>query len=200
LCRKYNKKLVFASSSEVYGTSRSKFMKETHQLDPQSPYAASKVAADRLCHSYIKTYGMNICILRNFNTFGEYQADDSYGGVIARFTRKALLGEPLEVFGSGEQERDYMFIDDCVRGYMIASKYSGVLNVGTGECVTINEVAEQIKRITKSKSPIVHVNERPGEVMRLCADISLANSLGFKPQTKFERDLRKYINWYKKEL
>src|SRR3990167_10429668 len=113
-CRKYGKKLVFASSSEVYGTSQSEFMSETHPLDAQSPYAASKVAGDRLCKSYIDTYGMDISILRNFNTFGEYQNDGSYGGVIAIFTRQALAGEPITIYGTGEQERDYMYIEDAL--------------------------------------------------------------------------------------
>lgn len=201
-CRKYKKKLVFASSSEVYGTGQTEYMAETHALDAQSPYAASKVAGDRLCKSYIDTYGCDICILRNFNTFGPFQNDGnegkSYGAVIGIFTRAALRSEPIQVFGSGSQERDYIYITDALKGYEIASTYTGVLNIGTGRTVSINELAEKIKTLCGSKSEIVHVMDRPGEVMRLCADISKAKTLGFIPSTNFDTDLRTYIEWYRK--
>lgn len=202
-CRKYKKKLVFASSSEVYGSSQTEFMAEDHPLDAQSPYAASKVAGDRLCKSYIDTYGMDITILRNFNTFGPYQNDgndgSSYGAVIGIFTRAALKNEPIRIFGDGEQRRDYIFISDALKGYEIASRYTGVLNIGTGDTVSINELAEKIKRLTNSNSEIVHVDARPGEVMRLCADITKARSLGFTPETNFDKHLAEYISWYKDE-
>lgn len=200
-CRKYNKKLVFASSSEVYGTSQSEFMSETHQLDAQSPYAASKVAGDRLCKAYIDTYGMDICILRNFNTFGPYQNDGgegkSYGAVMGIFTRAALRNEPLRIFGDGEQRRDYMYITDALKGYEIASKYIGVLNIGSGTTISINELAEKIIKLTDSKSEIIHVEPRPGEVQRLCAGIDRAQSLGFLPETNFDVHLRMYVDWFK---
>ena len=200
LCRKYKKKLVFASTSEVYGSSQEEFMDERHQLDAQSPYAASKVAGDRLCKSYIDTYGMDIAILRNFNTFGEYQNDGSYGGVIAIFTKQALNNEPITIYGSGEQERDYMYIDDAVNGYILASKITGVINIGTGTTVKIKELAEQIKEITKSKSEIIHLDDRAGEVQRLCAGIDKAKSLGYTPQTDFKKHLTQYINWYGRDI
>ncbi len=202
-CRRYGKKLVFASSSEVYGTSTSIEMGEHHPTNPQSPYAASKLAGDALCRAYIDTYKMDIVVLRNFNTFGIYQNDGSYGGVISIFTKAALEGKPLHIFGNGEQERDYMEVSDAVQAYIISAfsqdKLVGVLNAGTGKTITVNEIADLVKKITKSKSEIIHVEPRPGEVQRLCADNSLAMSYGFKPTTVFERDLESYINWYSKE-
>lgn len=200
-CRKYGKKLVFASSSEVYGTSQSEFMSESHPLDAQSPYAASKVAGDRLCKSYIDTYGMDIAILRNFNTFGPYQNDGgegkSYGAVIGIFTKAALRGEPIRIFGDGEQRRDYIYVTDALKGYEIASRYTGVLNIGSGTTVSINEIAEKIIKLTNSKSEIIHVDSRPGEVQRLCADITRAKSLGFSPETNFDVCLKAYIDWFR---
>ncbi len=200
-CRKYRKKLVFASTSEVYGTSQTDYMAETHPLDAQSPYAASKVAGDRLCKAYIDTYGLDICILRNFNTFGPYQNDggegSSYGAVIGIFTRAALRNEPIRIFGDGEQRRDYMYITDAIKGYEIASRYTGVLNIGSGQTVSINELAKKIIAITGSSSEIVHVDPRPGEVNRLCAGIDLARTLGFTPETDFDKHLKDYIDWYK---
>lgn len=195
-CRKYKKKLIFASSSEIYGTSQTDAMTEEHPLDCQSPYAATKVAGDRLCKSYIDTYGMDISILRNFNTFGEWQNDGSYGGVIAIFTRQALAGKPITIFGDGTQERDYMYIDDAIKGYKLASTMTGTLNVGTGDTTSINNIAIMIKNITGTPSEIIHTKERPGEVQRLCADISKAGRLGFRSTTKFIVNLKKYIDWY----
>lgn len=200
LCRKYNKRMVFASTSEVYGSSQVDFMNESHPLDGQSPYAASKTAADRMCFAYYTTYGLDVRILRNFNTFGPYQNDDSYGGVIAIFTRLALKGEPMRIFGSGEQMRDYMSIYDALKGYRICIETPGlagqVINVGSGKTVTINYLAEKIKKLTKSKSKIIHVEPRPGEVMRLCADTTRARELGYFSDTDFDRDLAEYIKWY----
>ena len=199
-CRKYSRKLVFASSSEVYGTSQKEYMDETHPLDAQSPYAASKVAGDRLCKAYIDTYGCDICILRNFNTFGPYQNDGgegtSYGAVIGIFTRAALRGEPLQIFGDGNQERDYIYITDALKGYELASVYNGVLNIGSGRTISINDLARNVKDLTGSKSEIVHIGARPGEVSRLCADITRAKKLGFSPTTDFRKHLKEYIDWY----
>lgn len=202
-CKKYKKKLVFASSSEVYGSSQTSFMSEDHKLDAQSPYAATKVAGDRLCKSYYDTYGLDVTILRNFNTFGEWQNDTSYGGVIAIFTRKALAGEDLTIFGDGQQCRDYMYISDAIRGYelCINNNLAGkAINIGTGKTITINKLANLIKKITKSKSKILHIDERPGEVERLCADTTFAKSLGFESITDFEKDLTNYVKWFKTRI
>lgn len=200
LVRKYNKKMILASTSEVYGTSQSEKISESHPLDCQSPYAASKVAAERLAYSYYKTYGTKVAILRNFNTFGPYQADDGYGGAIAIFTRQALQGKPITIYGSGKQQRDYMSVKDAIRGYEFLFEqgaWGQAVNIGTGKTVEIIELAKTIKSLTNSKSEIVHLDERQGEVMRLCADSSLAQSLGFKLMTNFEHDLYDYTEWYK---
>jgi nucleoside-diphosphate-sugar epimerase len=219
LVKKYNKKMVFASSSEVYGTQeyamfyckchRKNLLEkgygsipEIHPLNAQSPYAASKVAGDRLCKSYFDTYGTKVAILRNFNTFGPFQADGSYGSVIAKFIKRCLRGEQLEVYGTGKQSRDYMDVSDALRGYELCLKkglWGTPINIGTGKTIEINWLASTIKELTKSKSNIIHTKERPGEVQRLCANIAFASSLGFKPQTDFIKHLTKYINWFKKQ-
>jgi len=202
-CKKFKKKLVFASSSEVYGTSQVDFMPETHQLDGQSPYAASKTAGDRLCKAYADTFGLDVVILRNFNTFGEWQNDSSYGSVIAKFTKAALEGSPLYIFGDGQQERDYMHVNNAVLAYDFCSRELGAgttLNVGSGKTVRILDLASTIKRLTKTKSPIIHVEPRPGEVQRLCADMTKAKDLGFDPSFNFENDLYNYIIWYNSNL
>lgn len=202
LCKKYKtNKCVIASTSEIYGGSQTHLMSELHPLDCQSPYGASKVAADRLAKSYIDTFGMNIVIIRNFNAFGPYQNDGSYGSVIARFAKAALANEPLYIYGTGEQSRDYMYIDDIMQAYSFAIEKlpAGVYNFGTGTAYTINDIAKRIVDITRSKSEIFHVAARAGEVERLCCDIAKAKSCGFIPTTDFDRDLTKYLDWYGKQ-
>lgn len=203
-CRKHKKRMVFASTSEVYGTSQCEFMDETHPLDASSPYGASKVGADRLCKSYFDAFGTDVRILRNFNTFGPYQNDTSYGGVIAIFTRKALANEDLRVFGTGEQERDYMHISDAIKGYMICIEHEGldgqVINVGTGRTVKIKDLAEKIVQYSGSSSKIIRVASRPGEVMRLCAGTKKVESLGFVSTTNFDENLKSYVQWYGKNF
>ena len=199
-CRKFNKRLLIASSSEVYGTALTDKMKEDHPLNPHSPYSASKVAGDRLAYSYWVTYGLPVTIIRNFNTFGNYQAFDSYGGVIAKFTYRTLKGLPPQIYGDGSQERDYMNVEDAVTAYKtcFADKTIGkVINFGTGKTIKIKDLAEMVVGIIDSSIVPEYVPPRAGEVQRLCADISLAESLGFKPKTDFEKDLIKYINWFK---
>lgn len=199
-CRKFNKRLVLASTSEVYGTALYDTIDESHPLNPQSPYAASKVAADRLAWSYWKTYGLPVTIVRNFNFFGEHQSFTSYGGVIARFTYEALNGRSPKIFGDGLQERDYMNSEDAVKAYKTCfdDKLIGkVVNFGTGKTVKIKDLANMVvKQINPSLIP-EHVAPRPGEVQRLCCDSSLAQSYGWKPTTDFEKDLNKYIYWFR---
>lgn len=200
---KYNKKMVFASSSEVYGSAQTEFISEVHPLDAQSPYAASKVAGDRLCKSYYDSYGTKVAILRNFNTFGPYQADDSYGGAIAIFTRKALLGEPIKVFGDGNQKRDYISVEDAIAGYELCIEkelWGKPINIGSGKTIRIQELAMKIRDLAGSNSKIINVEPRAGEVQRLCADTSFARSLGFKPKTKFDDNLKDYVRWYKNKI
>lgn len=202
--RRYGKQVVFASSSEVYGTAQTDKITESHPLDGHSPYAASKAAGDRLCKAYHETYGLEVAILRNFNTFGPYQGDDSYGSAIAIFTRRALRGEPLLVYGDGLQERDYISIDDAVAGYNLclsAKAWGQPINVGSGNSIRVIDLAKMIVELaadlTGQHSEIKHVQPRPGEVKRLCADTSLAQSYGFVLAYDFENALEKYVRWYK---
>jgi len=199
ICKEFGIKCIIASTSEVYGSSQSKYMNEQHQLDCQSPYGASKVAADRLAKSYIDTYGMDIIIIRNFNAFGPYQNDGSYGSVIAKFTKAALNNQDIKIFGSGLQSRDYMYIDDIVQAYTFAIQtlLPGVYNFGTATTKTVNYIAKKIVAITGSQSKIIHAAPRSGEVQRLCCDITKVKQYGFEPLTRFNRDLKIYVEWYK---
>ncbi len=193
-------KIIFASTSEVYGTALTDSINEDHPLNPQSPYAASKAAADRLCYAYSKTYGMNVSIIRNFNTFGPFQKDTGYGSVIPIFIRRVLENKPPIIYGSGEQTRDFMYIEDAIRAYDIVmnNHCDGSLNFGSGRDITMNDLAGMIIKLCGKELTPVHVEPRPGEVLKLCADISKSRAMGFEPKFTLENGIKTLIDWTKK--
>lgn len=205
LARRYDvEKVIYASTSEIYGSAQYVPMDEKHPLDPMHPYGASKLAADRMCHAYIQTYGINICILRLFNTFGPRQKDTGYGGAISIFAKRVLSDRPPIIYGDGKQSRDYLYIEDAVNAYesILDSKrpLKEPINFGTGKDVAILSVANNIVRLFGKKGKIkpVHVAPRPGEVRRLVADNKKARKLlGWKPTYSFNEGLKKFVEWYK---
>lgn len=193
--------VIFASSSEVYGTSQCEKMDENHPLEAPHPYGASKIAADRMCYSYAKTYKMPVDIVRCFNLYGPRQKDFGYGGVISLFMRKAIIGEPLTIYGDGEQSRDYTYVTDAV------AFYTGLLggcivndgpwNVGIGTDVSINRLAETINTICDRDSLIIHTDARPSEVIRLCCNNGKALKMGWRPRVGLEDGLISLYKWFK---
>lgn len=197
--------LIYASTSEVYGSALYVPMDEKHEMNPASPYAASKAAADRLCFSYYNTYQLPLVIVRCFNTFGPRQADAGYAAVIPQFIRRVLQGLPPLIYGDGKQTRDYMYVKDAVKAYSLvfesAEKLLGkTINFGSGSEVSINKLADTIIKLCgyKGKMSPAHIVSRPGEVKRLYADITNAkNLLGFKPEYSLEKGLGELIEWYR---
>lgn len=204
LARFYDvRRVVHASSSEVYGSAQYVPINEKHPLAAPHPYGASKVAADRMCYAYGVTYGMDIAILRMFNIFGPHQRDVGYGGVISIFTRRILNHTPPVIYGDGRQTRDYTYIDDAVRAYDLALKHAEKLpepiNFGTGKEVSINDLANKIIEYCGEKGKIKPVNVEPriGEVKRLIADSTKAKSLlGWEPQCDLDSGLESFVKWY----
>lgn len=194
-------KVVHASTSEVYGSAEYIPMDEKHPLNSPHPYGASKIAADRMCYAYIETYGMNICIMRPFNLYGPRQKDSGYGGAISIFTKRVLSDVPPIIYGTGEQARDYTFVDDIVRAYDLILKHPTPIrepvNFGTGIDIKINDLAMKIIHLCGKDMTPVHVEGRPGEVERLIADITKAKKLGWKPKFSLTDGLKSYIDWYK---
>ncbi len=189
-------RVVCTSSSEVYGTAMTESISESHPLNPTSPYAASKAAADRYCHSYIQTYGMPVAIIRPFNTYGPRHTYD----VIPRFIRMALKDEPITIYGTGEQTRDFMYVSDTVNAFLtMASREEAagnVVNFGTGKDVSIKKIAHLINEISGSRSEITHIETRAAEVQRLCCDYSKARALfSWAPEVGIEEGLRRNIDW-----
>jgi len=198
-------KILFASTSEVYGSAKYVPMNEDHPLAAQHPYGVSKIAADRLCYTYNETYDLGIDIIRCFNFFGPRQKDSGYGGVIAIFINRVLQNKPPIIYGDGNQTRDYMYVDDAVNAYdkVLHSKDNPGkygINFGTGTEKSVNEIAELTIKYAGAGENLkaIHVDPRPIEVQRLFADISKAKELlDFTPRIHFEQGISLLMDWYK---
>jgi UDP-glucose 4-epimerase len=184
-----------ASSSEVYGSAQYDPMDENHPLDAPHPYGASKIAADRLCFAYNKTYNMPITICRFFNIFGPRQRDIGYGGVISLFLRKSLQNIPLMIYGDGMQVRDYLYITDAISAYKTVLDNNaglGPYNFGTCRYISILEIAKMIS------DNIVFDKARPSEVKKLICNYAKANrELNWEPKISFEDGLEKFKQWFR---
>ena len=198
------KHIIHASTSEVYGSAEYYPIDENHPLNAPHPYGASKIAADRMCYAYIRTYGMKISIARLFNIFGPRQRDVGYGGVISIFTRRLLKNMPPIIYGDGSQTRDYVYIDDAVRAYDAILKHeepiNEPINFGSGREESIIDLANMLIDICDKKGTIkpVHVEPRIGEVRQLIAKAEKAQSLlGWKSQFTLEQGLKDFVQWYK---
>ena len=198
------KRVIHASTSEVYGSALYAPIDENHPLNAPHPYGASKIAADRMCYAYIQTYGMNISIVRCFNIFGPRQRDIGYGGVISIFTRRVLNDVPPIIYGDGTQTRDYTYINDVVRAYDLVLNHNGPItepiNFGTGKEVSIIDLANKIIDLCGKNGEIkpVRIEPRIGEVKRLIADATKAGELlKWVPKYKLEEGLKDFIQWYK---
>jgi len=206
------KLMLYASSSEVYGTAQYFPMDEKHPFNPQSPYAAGKAASDRLCSSYYHVYKVPVIILRQFNTYGPGQRLKGYSAVIPKFISQVLTNSPPTIYGSGEQTKDFHYIHDLISAYLLIIKkwedldiLGQAINFGTGRETSINKLADVILEAASRKTgkPLserlrpVYLPPRPGEVMRFAADISLARTkLGFEPKVSLEEGIAKYIDWF----
>jgi len=198
------KKVINASTSEVYGSAQYAPIDEKHPLEAPHPYGASKIAADRMCYSYIQTYGMDIVIMRLFNVFGPRQKDIGYGGVISIFTRRVLNNMPPIIYGDGSQTRDYTYIADAVKAYDLALNYTKQINepinFGTGVEVSILDLANMIINLSNKNNSLkpIHVEPRIGEVKRLIADATKAKKiLGWSASYDFKKGLKEFFEWYK---
>jgi UDP-glucose 4-epimerase len=198
------RRVIHVSTSEVYGSAQYTPMDEAHPLAAPHPYGASKIAADRTCYAYIKTYNMDISVMRPFNIFGPRQKDTGYGGVISLFVKRVLSGMPPIIYGDGNQTRDYTYIEDAVRAFDSVLNHkepiAEPINFGTGSEIKIIDLANEIIKLCGKENQLkpVHVEPRPGEVQRLLANVSKAEKvLGWKPKYKFEDGLEQFIHWYR---
>jgi len=191
--RREDARVVFASSAAVYGQPSSRPIAETHPKQPTSPYGVSKLAADHYVRQYAALYDLPTVSLRYFNAYGPGQPGGDYSGVISTFVEQARAGEPITVNGDGEQTRDFVHVNDIVRANLRAATTPHVgnaFNVGTGDVVTIAELAESIKRVTDSNASISHVDPRPGDIQHSRADTTAAREkLGFEASVSLQEGL-----------
>jgi UDP-glucose 4-epimerase len=196
--------LIHCSSSEAYGTALYVPMDEGHPEKPLTPYAASKIACDHIVTSYYKTFGLDVAIARPFNAYGPRQNEHSYAGVIPLTIERILNGQKPIIHGDGLQTRDYTYVEDTAEAilqmYMSPQTRGHVVNIASGQEISIKRIIEQIIELTDYKGPVEYAEPRPGDVRRHRGDISLARQLiGYKPMTDFYDGLKKTISWYKSE-
>jgi nucleoside-diphosphate-sugar epimerase len=190
-------RVVYASSSSVYGDSPALPKSEELAPSPISPYAVSKLAAEHYCRVFSKLYGVETVSLRYFNVFGPRQSPRSqYAAVVPLFMRAALDGEPLEVHGDGEQSRDFTYIDNVVEANRKACTTPGVggevYNVACGERHSLLEIADIIGRLIGRELPRRHVASRRGDVRHTLASIDkIGRQLDYRPEVAFEEGLRR---------
>ena len=206
-CRKHDVRLIHMSSSEVYGTNKNpngEAMSETHLLQPHSPYAGSKASQDRFLYSWWQTYGLDASIVRGFNQFGPLQQLEK---MIPKTMSRIMKGEKIPVYGEGLARRDWLFVQDTVRGIWMALNElpaGDVVNLATGVNYSVLDLVENIKSVMgelgyENKSMTVtvdHVDDRFGHVYNLLGDAGKAKKLlGWIPEHTLYEGLRKTALW-----
>lgn len=197
------KRFVYVSSSEVYGTALGVPMTEEHPTFPMTVYGASKLAGECYTRAFYRTYGYPTVVVRPFNTYGPrcHHEGDS-GEVIPRFLLRCMAGRPMVVFGNGTQTRDFTYVSDTARGILMAGladdTVGQTINLGSGRETTINELAREVAAVVgRPDAPVIHDDPRPGDVSRLCADITKARQLlGFEPKVTLREGLARLRDWY----
>jgi len=197
------KKIVAASSSSVYGNSTpAPFREDAPCLQPQSPYGASKRAAEIFLGTYHTLYDFKVILVRPFTVYGPRQRPDM---AIASFARMILVGETITLFGDGSSARDYTYVAD-VAGALVTALETfpvefGIYNLGGETPVTLSDLVAQLEQATGKQARIERQPAQPGDVERTCADISKARKdLAFDPKVKLAEGLQQTVEWVRQEL
>ncbi|MFO8109819.1 MAG: GDP-mannose 4,6-dehydratase [Thermoplasmata archaeon] len=195
-CRKHDTPIVYPSSCEIYGDSL-KPITEDFPLKAPNPYSASKAAADQLCHAYYKSYGLGVKSVRLFNPYGPNQQMNK---IIPVFYKQAVRDKDITVYGDGSDTRDYVFVDDIVRGLWDARKLEPgeIINLATGVSTTNKEVAEMVIKYTDSDSNINFVDypENFGNIINQVGSGEKAKKMmGWEPKVDLKTGLKKTISW-----
>jgi UDP-N-acetylglucosamine/UDP-N-acetyl-alpha-D-glucosaminouronate 4-epimerase len=200
------RRVVFASSSSVYGDAPGFPRRERQAAGPLAPYAVSKLAAEQYCRVFTTVYGLETVSLRYFNVFGRHQDPASqYSAVIPRFIAAMQEGRPPTIYGSGDQSRDFTHVDDVVAANILAmdapGAAGGVFNIACGTEHSLKELVMTLNRLLDSDIEPVHASRQPGDVEHSWADIGLAREvLGYAPERDLEQGLRRTLASYTEEM
>ncbi len=194
------KKIIFASSSSVYGNNKKVPFSEKDPVDnPISPYAATKKAGELICYTYHHLFGMDIFALRFFTVYGPRQRPEM---AIHKFTRLIDQGKPIQVYGYGKPERDYTYIDDIIQGVIKAiDRVSGyeIFNLGESQTISLNNLISFIEEALGKRAIREDLPIQPGDVNRTFADISKARKmLDYNPTTSVAEGIKKFVDWFQK--
>jgi UDP-glucose 4-epimerase len=195
------KKLCFSTSAAIYGDNPVVPKIETMFPEPKSPYAITKLDGEYYCKMFTQEGKLQTACLRYFNVFGPRQDPKSaYAAAVPIFIEKALNNEDLTIYGDGEQTRDFVFVKDVVaaNAFFAQSEFTGVHNIAYGGKITINDLASEIIRLTNSKSKIIHLPERAGDVKHSMAAVDKLKATGFVPNHTFAEALAYTIEAWKK--
>lgn len=195
------KKVINASSSSVYGKVKYLPFDEQHPTEPVSPYGVSKLAAEHYCRVFYEVYGLPTTSLRYFTVYGPRMRPDL---AISIFTRKMIANEPITVFGDGEQTRDFTYIEDVVEANkrLLNNKITDgkVLNIGGGNRISINDLIENLRSITDSKSEVISADKQKGDAEDTLANVNLGNNMiGYSPIFGINKGLNKFVDWFRIE-
>ncbi|MDH7480480.1 MAG: NAD-dependent epimerase/dehydratase family protein [Armatimonadota bacterium] len=191
------RRLVYASSSSVYGNSPELPLRESAKPQPVSPYGVTKLAAENLCHLYFVNYGLPVVSLRYFTVYGPRQRPDM---AFHRFIRAAIKGEELIIYGNGKQTRDFTYVSDVCDANLLAAQAKEVegevFNIGGGSHVDLNKVVEAIGELVGRSLNVRHVEDQLGDMRHTLSDISAARkSLGYSPKVSLHDGLASQVSW-----
>lgn len=203
LARRYGTRrfVMVSSGGVVYGEPEQRPTPESLPKLPLSPYGVTKLVAEQYLHYYANIHRMEYIALRYSNVYGPRQDPHGEAGVVAIFCNRLLAGEPLTIFGDGEQTRDYVFVGDVVQANLKAAELelsdapasldARAFNVGTGQETSVNELARTLMRVSGREVPVEHAEARRGEVLHSCLDVSRLRSTGWSPRTTLEDGLKR---------
>lgn len=197
-------KIVYSSSAAIFGELQYPEIDESHPQNADSPYGVSKLAAEKMILSYSEIYDIKAVCLRYFNIYGINQRYDLYGNVIPIFAHRLFAGKPLMIYGDGTQTRDFVNVYDVARANVMAGlKYTKteVFNLGSGESITINKLAQMMQEISGIDNGINYLPVRTADVKHCKANAKkIAEIMKFKTVISLEKGLTEYIEWYKNNL
>ncbi len=195
-------RFVHVSSSEVYGPAMISPMDESHPTRPSTVYGAGKLAGEAYARAFHSSYGLAVVIVRPFNSYGpRCHHEGDAGEVIPKFVLRALAGRPLVVFGSGEQTRDFTYVDDIAHAIAAAARCDAALgetvNLGSGVPLRVLDLVDAVAKAVGRDVRTVHDAPRPGDLAALCADSQRAKQLfGFRPRVSLPEGLARLVDWY----